>query len=270
MAQRTDPAPGELPEQLPADGPKGQALRVILEGLVATLAPGSPLPSERLLAQRYGLARMTVRGELDRLEAEGAVYRLQGRGTFVAEPRVAQAVLFSSFTEDMLARGMAPGSIVRSQELIEATPFLARTLEIAEAAPVLAIERVRTADGTPMALERAELPAARFPGIEEADFEKGSLFELLASYGVRLRGADQRVVAVAIGPTEAPLLGVEPNEPGLRFQTLARDVDGVPAYYATSLYRGDRYEIDLRQTRPQHDSTATDPASGTDRAEAGA
>ena len=254
MARRPEPVGGELPERLPADGPKGQALREILEGLAAGLAPGSPLPSERLLAERYRLARMTVRGELDRLVTEGVVYRLQGRGTFVAEPRVAQAVLFSSFTEDMLARGMSPGSLVRSQELIEASPFLARTLEIAEAAPVLAVERVRTADGTPMALERADLPAARFPGIEGADFGRGSLFELLASYGVRLGGADQRVVAVAIGPDEAPLLGIEPHQPGLRFQTLARDVDGVPAYHATSLYRGDRYEIELRQTRAAAES----------------
>jgi GntR family transcriptional regulator len=249
MSRRAEPAPGELPKRLPGEAPKGQALREILEGLVAALPPGSPLPSERLLADRYGLARMTVRGELDRLETEGAVYRLHGRGTFVAVPRVSQAGLFSSFTEDMLARGMTPGSLVRSQELVDADSSLARTLEIAQAAPVLAVERVRTADGTPMALERAHLPAARFPGIEEADFEKGSLFKLLASHGVRLHEADQRVLAVSIGSEEAALLGVEPREPGLRFETLARDADGTPAYHATSLYRGDRYEIELRQTR---------------------
>src|SRR5688500_13488916 len=113
MSRRAEPAPGELPQRLPGDAPKGQELREILEGLVAALPPGSPLPSERLLAGRYGLARMTVRGERDRLEPGGAVYRLHGRGTFVAEPRVAQAVLFSSCTEDMLARGMTPGSVVR-------------------------------------------------------------------------------------------------------------------------------------------------------------
>ena len=156
MARRTDL--DGLPRRL-RRGAKGQALREILEGLVASLPPGSPLPSERLLADRYGLARMTVRTEVDRLVTEGALYRLHGRGTFVAEPRVAQAVLFSSFTEDMRARGMRPGSIVRSQELIEATRFLATTLEIAPGAPVAQLERVRTADGTPMALERAHVPA---------------------------------------------------------------------------------------------------------------
>ena len=239
-----------LPKRLPR-GPKGEALREILEGLVASLGPGSRLPSERLLAERYAVARMTVRTEVDRLVTEGAVYRLHGRGTFVAEPRVAQAVVLSSFTEDMRARGMKPGSIVLSQELMEATPFQASTLEIASGASVALIERVRTADGMPMAFERAHLPADRFPGVEEADFARGSLFEVLASYGVRLRDADQRVVAVAIGPEEAELLGVGEGQPGLLFHTLARDSEGTPAYYATSLYRGDRYEIELRQRREE-------------------
>jgi GntR family transcriptional regulator len=238
-----------LPKRLPR-GPKGQALREILEGLVASLPPGSPLPSERLLADRYDLARMTVRTEVDRLVAEGAVYRLHGRGTFVAEPRVAQAVILSSFTEDMRARGMKPGSIVRSQVVMDAPQVLAAALEIPPGAPVALIERVRTADGTPMALERVYLPAERFPGVAEADLEHGSLFELLATrYDTRLSGADQRVVAVAIEAPEAGLLGVQEGEPGLRFHTLARDTRGTPAYYATSLFRGDRYEIELLQTR---------------------
>ena len=251
MARRADI--DGLPKRLPR-GPKGQALREILEGVVGSLPPGSPLPSERLLADRYELARMTVRTEVDRLVAEGAVYRLHGRGTFVAEPRVAQAGLLSSFTEDMRARGMEPGSIVRSQELMEATPFLATTLEIAPSASVALIERVRTADGEPMALERAHLPADRFSGVEEADFARGSLFEVLARYGVALRDADQRVVAVAIGGEEAALLRVSEGQPGLLFHTLARDGAGTPAYYATSLYRGDRYEIELRQRREEDSS----------------
>jgi GntR family transcriptional regulator len=242
-----------LPRRLPP-GPKGQALREILEALVGSLAPGSPLPSERVLAERYGLARMTVRTEVDRLVAEGAIYRLHGRGMFVAEPRVAQAVLFSSFTEDMRARGMKPGSIVLSQELIEATAFLATTLEIAPRAPVALIERVRTADGTPMALERAHLPADRFPGVEEVDFVNASLFEVLGRYGVSLRDAEQRVVAVAIRAAEAELLDVNEGDPGLLFHTVARDAGGTPAYYATSLYRGDRYEIELRQRREEERS----------------
>jgi GntR family transcriptional regulator len=247
-----------LPPRLPAGLAKGRALREILEALAVSLGPGAALPSERLLAQHYGLARMTVRSELDRLVTEGLVYRLHGRGTFVAERRVAQAMALSSFSEDMRARGMTPGSIVRSQELIEAGPFLAGSLEVAPGAPLAEIERVRTADGDPVALERAYLPTERFPGIEQADLSEGSLFGLLESrYQLILADADQRVVAVTIEPGEADLLQVAEGAPGLRFHTLARGRDGTPAYFASSLYRGDRYEIELRQTRP-----GTAPAEG--------
>jgi GntR family transcriptional regulator len=237
-----------LPRRLPG-GPKGQALREILEELVASLPPGSPLPSERMLADRYGLARMTVRTEIDRLAAGGSVYRRHGRGTFVAEPRVAQDVLFSSFTEDMRARGLEPGSIVLAQEVVEATSFLATALEVAVGAPVVHLERLRTADGRPMALERAYLPAERFPGVAEADFAAESLFGVLAGYGVWLREARQHVVALTLSGEEAELLGTEEGQAGLLFRTLARDGEGTPAYFATSLFRGDRYEIDLTQTR---------------------
>jgi GntR family transcriptional regulator len=240
-------------ELLPASlgrGPKGRRVREILEGLVANLAPGTALPSERVLADRYRVARMTIRAEIDRLTSEGLTYRVHGRGTFVAQPRVAQALTLSSFSEDMRARGMTPGSVVLARELVEASDWLALRLEVAPAAPLLRLDRVRTADGSPLAIERAYLPASRYPGIADADFSEGSLYELLAArWGVRLRDADQRVVAVAIEADDAEALEVAPGSAGLRFQTLARDVEGTPVYYATSLYRGDRYEIDLTQVR---------------------
>jgi GntR family transcriptional regulator len=252
MARSAEQGDASLPRRLPTDGPKGRALREILEALVAERAPGSALPSERELAERFGLARMTVRGEIERLSAEGLIYRLHGRGTFVAEPRVAQAVTFSSFSEDMRARGVEPGSLVRSQELTEADGFLAGVLAVAPGAPLIRIDRVRTADERPMAVELAFLPTARFPGVEGVDFTDASLFEVLdEGFGVRLRDADQRVVAVPIESDDAVALGVDDGAPGLRFYTLARDEEGTPVYYATSLFPGDRYEVELRQTRPK-------------------
>jgi DNA-binding GntR family transcriptional regulator len=250
MAERADQGGAALPRRLPRGAPKGEALRAILEELVADLPPGAALPSERELADRYGLARMTVRNEVERLTAEGAVYRLHGRGTFVAEPRIAQAGAFSSFTEDMVARGLAPGSTVTSTEVVAADEFLAAALELGPGDACFRLDRVRTADGRPMAIEEAYLPLAAFEGIEQVEFADASLFDVLdRRFGVTLGEAQQRVVAVRIGADEAPLLGVAEGAPGLRFHTVARNGDGVPVYYAISLYRGDRYEIELRQTR---------------------
>lgn len=239
-----------IPKRLTDESPKGAQLREILEGLVAELSPGSPLPSERELAEHYGVARMTVRGEIDRLTADGLTYRLQGRGTFVSEPRVAQAMALSSFSEDIRARGMQPSSRLIGHERIEAGEFLAAQLQLPLHAAVVRVERVRLADGAALALEQAYVPLDRHPGAADADYAKKSLFQLLEEeWDVRLEAADQRVLAMSIDGEAAELLEVAEGHPGLRFQTLARDHEGVPAFYAISLFRGDRYEIDLRQIR---------------------
>jgi GntR family transcriptional regulator len=254
--QTTDPprrraaAGAELPRKLSRRSPKGEQLRSILEDLIDALRPGDPLPSERELAERYDIARMTVRAEITRLAAEGLVERVQGRGTFVAEARVAQAAALSSFTEDMRARGHRPGSEVLGQGVVAADDAVASRLEVATGAPVVRVRRVRTADGEPMALEEAFLPADRFRALADEDLVDASLFTVLEErYGARFPIADQRVVAVEIVGEDANLLRVAPGRAGLKFHTILIDEDERPLAYAWSLFRGDRYEIRLRQER---------------------
>jgi GntR family transcriptional regulator len=240
----------ELPRKLSRASPKGTQLRSIMEDLIDALKPGDPLPSERELAERYGVARMTVRAEITRLAAEGMVERVQGRGTFVAEARVAQAATLSSFTEDMRARGLKAGSQVLGQETEPADELVAGRLGIAPGTAVVRVRRVRTADGEPMALEEAFLPAARFGALAAEDLEGASLFTVLEErFGVRFPAADQQVVAVEIVGEDANLLRVAPGRAGLKFHTILLDAEEQPLVYAWSLFRGDRYEIRLRQER---------------------
>lgn len=240
----------ELPRKLSRRSPKGEQLRAILEDLIDALAPGDPLPSERELAERYDVARMTVRAEITALAAEGRVERVQGRGTFVAEARVAQAAALSSFTEDMRARGLKPGSQVLGQGVEPADDLVARRLGLEPGAEVVRVRRVRTADGEPMALEEAFLPADRFGALAGEDLEGASLFTVLEErHGARFPVADQQVVAVEIVGEDANLLRVAPGRAGLKFHTILLDEDERPLAYAWSLFRGDRYEIRLRQER---------------------
>jgi GntR family transcriptional regulator len=239
-----------LPQNLSYQRPKGEELQEILEGFIANLDPGTRLPSERFLAERYGVARATVTQAIDELAGKGLVYRVHGSGTFVAEPKFRQPQTLTSFTEDMLARGMVPGSIVLARDVAPASAVIARHLQVAQGIDVVQIERVRTANGEPMAMERSYLPAARFPGLDAADLTDLSLYTLLAErWGVWVATADQWASAVRLTEEEAEILGVDLEQPALLFQRVTRDQSGNIIEYVRSVYRGDRYEVHHRLER---------------------
>ena len=71
---------------------------------------GEAIPSERQLSVDFGVSRLTVRAALDELVREGYLIRRRGSGTFVSEPKIAQELTMTSFTEDMRRRGLRPSS----------------------------------------------------------------------------------------------------------------------------------------------------------------
>ena len=247
---------GELVSSLPVSlsfrRPKGAQLQEILESFIAALQPGSVLPSERVLARRYGVARATVTLALDGLASKGLVYRVHGSGTFVAEPKFQQPETLTSFTEDMRARGMTPGSLVLGQQVLPASALVARHLELVAGTAVVEVHRVRTADGEPMAVEHTYLPASRFPGLEEVDLAGRSLYQTLAEgWGVPVAVADQWVSVVRLTGDDARVLRVPAGLPALLFQRVTRDGGGAIIEYVRALYRGDRYEVHTRLERAQ-------------------
>lgn len=238
------PAADNLPDALASNRPKGAQLEEILERLTVGLGPGARLPSERQLAERYGVARMTVRGAVDSLVAGGLLYRSHGQGTFVAQPRIVQSEALTSFTEDMRRRGMKAGATALDRQVVSASGPLADALRIEEGAPVVRIRRVRTADGEPMAWEVAQLPLERFPGLDSLELADGSLYDALRrEWGVEVHHANQRVQAVVLNTEEAHLLGVDAGQPAFEFVRRTFDASGVPIEHVRSLYRSDRYQV---------------------------
>lgn len=247
-SRRTGRAAVEALAPLVGSKPKGEQLRRALEQLMAGLGPGALLPSERILAERFGVARMTVRRELDRLTADGLAYRVERQGTFVAEGRIVQSDALSSFSEDIVARGMTPGGRTLAQEVVPADEAVAAALERPPGVPVVRIHRVRTADGEPIAAEWIHLPSDDFPLLERAPLDGRSLYALLRQrYGVTFGEARQRASAVAMTAEQATLLHAEAGQPAFLFRRTTRRHNGRVIESARSLYRGDRYEIAMHQ-----------------------
>ncbi|BCJ35325.1 GntR family transcriptional regulator [Actinocatenispora thailandica] len=234
----------ELPESLDAGRAKGEQLREILEAMVAHQPPGTLLPSERSLAERFRLARMTVRQAIDDLAVRGLVRRARGTGTFVAEPRLSHGTTAGSFSDDMRRRGMVPGARVVSVREHSASMLVAERLRIGAGDPVVTLDRLRSADGVPMAVEQTRLPATRFPGLADLISDDVSLYGVLAErWGVRVHRAAHRVSVVGLAETDAALLDAPTGLPSFLIERTAYDEAGRVIEWGRSRYRGDRYDV---------------------------
>ncbi|MEV1176004.1 GntR family transcriptional regulator [Nonomuraea sp. NPDC049784] len=225
---------------------KSEQLRRHLEGLlVGELAPHERLPTERSLAEEFSVSRLTVRRVLDQLEREGRVYRVQGSGTFVSEPRIRKSVELTSFSEDMRSRGLRPGSLEVGCERIPAGADIGYALQISPSSEVLHIRRVRTADDEPICLEHSYLPVELVPDDLGPELH-GSLYEVLsARYGLTLHRAEQAIKATVLDPDDARALHAPPFSPAFLVQRTGFDIRGRAIERADSLYRGDRYSYQL-------------------------
>ncbi|MEE6308824.1 GntR family transcriptional regulator [Plantactinospora veratri] len=236
--------------------PKHVAITNALREQCRNLPVGSRLPSEKDLAVRFEVSRMTVRQALDALATDGRVERVPGLGTFVRRPTVAMGPNLSSFTEDMRSRGLRPSSRLVAIEEVAASPEVALDLGVEVESPVIRLERLRFADDEPMCLEDAHLPA-RFQRILEAAELEGSLHEVLARAGVVVAAARRRVRAVPAPSRDAQLLGLPEHAPALEIVDVFYDTNRRPAQRSRSRYRHDRYEVMSDLHRPSSEPRET-------------
>lgn len=225
---------------------KAARLRDYLTGLIDSgLQPHDRMPTERDLAEQFKITRLTVRRVLDQLGHEGRVYRTQGAGTFVSEPRIAKSVELTSFSDDMRARGLKPGSLDTAVECIAAGAEVGAELHISPRDLVVHITRTRTADGVPMCLEHCYIPSVLVPGLETMRWD-GSLYEALSqTFGLFPDKAEQSIRATVLGAADAAALSVPEFSPAFRVQRVAYDARGRRIEFALSTYRADRYSYDM-------------------------
>jgi GntR family transcriptional regulator len=186
---------------------------------------------------------MTARAAVQRLVQDGLVYRVPGRGTFVAAAkanRTAGHIL--SFSDEMRRQGRVPTSRVVELRRRRASAEEERRLGVRD---VVALHRVRLADGKPLALERAVFPAGRVGGALEADLERESLFEALVASGLVPTSGSAALAAEAATAEDARLLRVRKGSPLLVERRLIHDQDGKPLEWTESRYVGSRYGIDV-------------------------
>jgi GntR family transcriptional regulator len=231
--------------------------------LIEQLGVGDAIPSERQLSSELGVSRLTVRAALDELVREGYLLRRRGSGTFVSEPKIAQELTMTSFTEDMQRRGMVPSSRTLELRIAPAGAHLGRLLHVSPSEPVVVVSRLRLADRETMAIETLHVRESLIPGLSAADLEQHSFYELLFDrYGVEIVGGTQTIEPTVTNEEESAALGVPLHSPAFVFERTTRSPEGEIVEYVRSIYRGDRYRIVTELSRPREPRVHRDGRRG--------
>lgn len=189
---------------------------------------GEGLPSERKIADSLGLSRGTVREALDALEREGKIYKIHGKGNFLAPKKYSIDISeMESFTNAERKLGNIPGSKVVAFQRVQAGAVIAKKLGILDNEEVYALSRVRLVNGSPAVLENAYIPVKYVPELEKYDFEKESLYHILRQeYNIEIFGQTLDIRLSNASEIEADFLKIEPKDLVFVEQGLAKDVTG--------------------------------------------
>ena len=218
--------------------------------------PGDQLPGEPELCRTFDVSRIVVRQALKELTYEGLIVRHKGRGTFVAEPKIAESLFqkLTGFYQDMADRGHITVSKVLKQEVVAAGQKVASQLQVEPGTPLIEIGRLRFVEEEPIVLVTTYLPQALCPALLHADLSHESLYLFLDKECGLVIARGRRVIeAVPASEYEAGLLEVEQGSPLILLESVSYLEDGTPVEYYHALHRGDRsrFEVELVRIREQ-------------------
>ena len=223
---------------------------------------GGRFPTERQVAERFGVSRVTANKALSTLVAEGLLEFKKGVGTFVRGGLLDyDLAALVSFTDKAEAAGKTPSTQVLKFETLRAAQAggdILGALRIQPHDGLYYVERLRLANHVPVILELRHIVERFCPGLDKATV-KGSLYtHWTEKLKLEVTGADQVIRAVSICDAEARLLQVAGGSAGLLVTSTGYLSGGVPLWREQTLYRGDAYEFHNRLGPIQ----ATRPAAG--------
>lgn len=207
------------------------------------LTAGARLDNEIELAGRLGVSRPTMRRAIQELVGKGLLVRKRGVGTQVVQGGLKRRVELTSLWDDLAKSDREPSTDVLAVELVPADAEVAQLLAVARDEEVVYIERVRKADGTPLAVMRNWLPTDLAPS--EGQLAVRGLYDLMRAMGVHMRIANQRIGATGATPAQARLLQVRKGTPLLTMERVTYDDSGRPVEWGRHVYRAEAYSFEI-------------------------
>lgn len=229
------------------------------------------LPAERMLAERLGTSRTTVRKALELLEHDGTIHRVKGRagGAYLTAVTARDASLQASqpycrsrgvlrslntvkgIPEILQEQGFRDGTSVIRAGLVPPPAHVGRALGLSEDQSVVSLSRLRHADGETLSLEQMFL-RPELAGVLRT--EMTSMYSTLRhSFGVRIAVVEESIEIASLSATEGALLGQPTGTPVLKLERVGFDQDGRAMEYSVDLFRADRTRLLVRSESPLFD-----------------
>lgn len=209
------------------------------------LKPGNQLPTEIELSKVYKLNRHTVRQAIERLENEGFVYRMRGKGTFVANNKIPYKISKKArYTTSILDVGLTPDARLLDSFETTAGRELSVKLNVNPADKVTVLEILRFVNKIPFCQTTSFLSSAKFPELMNHMSGPFSLYKLLREqYGVEATRASSTFEVSTAERSDIDILQISPRVPLLIVKSISKSQHGEIAEYCITKFRGDLCNI---------------------------
>ena len=208
---------------------------------------GDRIPSIPELSRFHNISQMTARQSIGELCDEGLLYSIQGKGTFVAKPKIARDLSYLTYFTDQIAKsGFNVTTKLLNTEITEAPQDVAERLEIEARDPVILVHRLREIDGEPFYLESSYFSKALCEGLLEKDLSHHSIHALLENHlGYQIDRAVMTIEAVGANPYQSKMIRVNRGTPLLSITQTTYLNDGRPIQFVRAVSRSDKFRYSL-------------------------
>lgn len=221
--------------------------RRVLDG---TYAPHSQMPSESQMMEAFSVSRITIRQALGDLQKEGLIFKVAGKGSFVAKPKAFQNLSrLQGFGEAMGPSGYETFSQVISLKQVPASEIVAARLQLNTGDAVFEIQRLRYLNREPISVDQSYFPLTIGERLAQADLPTRDIFVILENdFGLHLTHADVQIEAISADEFLARQLRIAEASPLLRIERLTY-AGAQPIDFEFLYYRGDAFQYRLRIDR---------------------
>lgn len=226
-----------------------QLIDILINKIENNMEENGQLDSEREICEKYGVSRTTVRQALDELEKNRYIYKVQGKGNFIA-PRIVEQDLIkvSSFTAEMKKIGKRPTSKLLSFEILEVNDNILKKLKISKNDLVFKISRIRIADDIPMIYEITYLPYERFKGMTKEMLGENPMYDILKNnFQAYISSAEEVIESILINKVESIYLDTPQGQAGLKIERITYE-HMKAIEYTISIARGDKFKYRVTLT----------------------